>query len=134
MKIWYFAIRSVSSIITILTTGTDTNYPWTNQFGIDEADAEYFQEVSDTRFMVVCFVEPIFNPEYPFLKNFVQGDVPAVSVIQESDSTAPSKKDAPTKDTKSSGSRGLKEVSSNSVTGALLAAVNYVGILFAAYA
>ena len=52
-----------------IVAGTDTNYPWTNQFQIDET-VEFFQEVSDSRFMVICFVEPIFNLEHPFLKDF----------------------------------------------------------------
>ena len=52
-----------------IVAGTDTNYPWTNQFQIDET-VEFFQEVSDARFMVICFVEPIFNLEHPFLKDF----------------------------------------------------------------
>mmetsp|Transcript_8760 Transcript_8760/g.20088 ORF Transcript_8760/g.20088 Transcript_8760/m.20088 type:complete len:580 (+) Transcript_8760:182-1921(+) len=47
--------------------GTDTNYPWTNQFAISES-AEFFQEVSDARFMVVCFVEPVFSTDYTLLK------------------------------------------------------------------
>ncbi|KAL7548519.1 hypothetical protein ACHAWF_011807 [Thalassiosira exigua] len=46
---------------------TDTNHPWTNQFALNESDVPYFQEVSDTRFMVICFVEPIFNVKYPLM-------------------------------------------------------------------
>merc|ERR1712113_435569 len=46
-----------------IVAGTDTNYPWTNQFALDEAVVPYHQEVTDSRFMVVCFVEPIFNLE-----------------------------------------------------------------------
>lgn len=68
-----------------LVAGTDTNYPWTNQFGIDVA-SQYFQEVDDARFMVVCFVEPIFNPEHPFLKNFgaaKPSQMPAVTEVDE---------------------------------------------------
>lgn len=68
-----------------LVAGTDTNYPWTNQFGIDVA-SQYFQEVDDARFMVVCFVEPIFNPEHPFLKNFgaaKPSQMPAVTEVYE---------------------------------------------------
>jgi len=45
--------------------GTDTNFPWTNQFGIDSAP--YLQEVTDTRFMVVCFQEPVFNLAFDLL-------------------------------------------------------------------
>lgn len=68
-----------------MVAGTDTNYPWTNQFGIDVA-SQYFQEVDDARFMVVCFVEPIFNPEHPFLNNFgaaKPSQMPAVTQVDE---------------------------------------------------
>lgn len=67
-----------------MVAGTDTNYPWTNQFGIDVA-SQYFQEVDDARFMVVCFVEPIFNTEHPFLKNFgaKPSQMPAVTEVDE---------------------------------------------------
>ena len=44
-----------------IVAGTDTNYPGVNQFELEAADVPYFQEVSDARFMVVCFVEPIFS-------------------------------------------------------------------------
>ena len=54
-----------------MVAGTDTNFPWTNQFGIPNTTA-YFQEVSDTRFMVICFVEPIFSLEHPLLKNWME--------------------------------------------------------------
>jgi hypothetical protein len=47
-----------------LVAGTDTNYPWTNQFELEETDVPFYQEVSDARFMVVCFVEPVFNTDY----------------------------------------------------------------------
>lgn len=50
-----------------IVAGTDTNYPWTNQFGLSEEQVPFYQEVSDTRWMVVCFQEPIFNPDYPLL-------------------------------------------------------------------
>lgn len=50
-----------------VVAGTDTNFPFVNQFGLDPADVPFFQEVSDTRFMVVCFLEPIFNADYPIL-------------------------------------------------------------------
>jgi hypothetical protein len=43
--------------------GTDTNYPWTNQFQLEEDQVENWNETTDPRFMVVCFQEPIFNPE-----------------------------------------------------------------------
>ncbi len=51
-----------------IVAGTDTNFPWTNQFGVDVADLPFGQEVTDTRFMVVCFVEPIFNLDYPLME------------------------------------------------------------------
>lgn len=52
-----------------IIAGTDTNFPWTNQFGLDGETMEipYLQEVTDTRWMVVCFQEPIFNLEYDLL-------------------------------------------------------------------
>ena len=50
-----------------IVAATDTNYPWTNQFQLDESEVDYWQEVSDSRFMVVCFVEPLFNVKHPFL-------------------------------------------------------------------
>ena len=46
---------------------TDTNYPWTNQFGVDAEELPFGQEVADTRFMVVCFTEPIFNLDFPLM-------------------------------------------------------------------
>lgn len=46
-----------------IVAGTDTNYPEVNQFELAPEDVPDFKEVSDTRFMVVCFVEPIFNPD-----------------------------------------------------------------------
>jgi len=47
-----------------LVAGTDTNYPWTDQFELEEADVPFSQEVADARFMVICFVEPLFNTDY----------------------------------------------------------------------
>ena len=44
--------------------GTDTNFPFTNQFQLEESQVPFWQEVTDTRFMVVCFVDPIFNLDY----------------------------------------------------------------------
>ena len=53
-----------------IVAGTDTNFPFTNQFGLEGNPAVKFaQEVTDTRFMVVCFLEPIFNAHYPILDN-----------------------------------------------------------------
>ena len=71
-------------LIKGLVAGTDTNYPWTNQFGIDVA-SQYFQEVDDARFMVVCFVGPIFTLEHPFLKKFAAtpSQMPAVTEVDE---------------------------------------------------
>ena len=58
-----------------IVAGTDTNTPWTNQFKLNESDVEYFVEVTDARFMVVCFVEPIFNVEHPlYQQNDQQND------------------------------------------------------------
>ena len=39
--------------------GTDTNFPLTNQFGLTSAQTPDFQEVADTRWMVVCFNDAI---------------------------------------------------------------------------
>lgn len=50
-----------------IIAGTDTNFPYTNQFGLDMTEVPFAQEVTDTRFMVVCFMEPIFNLEYPLM-------------------------------------------------------------------
>ena len=50
-----------------IVAGTDTNYPWTNQFGVDAEELPFGQEVADTRFMVVCFTEPIFNLDFPLM-------------------------------------------------------------------
>ena len=52
-----------------ITAGTDTNFPWTNQFGLDgeTMDIPFLQEVTDTRWMVVCFQEPVFNLEFDLL-------------------------------------------------------------------
>lgn len=63
-----------------IVAGTDTNYPWTNQFGLEEEQVPDFKEVSDTRFMIVCFVEPIFNTD--MLEDFMmkpEGGVPTDS-------------------------------------------------------
>ena len=49
--------------------GTDTNFPWTNQFELPIEDVPDIQEVTDTRFMIVCFVEPIFSE--PLLKDMM---------------------------------------------------------------
>lgn len=50
-----------------VVAGTDTNFPSTNQFGLEDFQVPFWTEVNDARFMVVCFLEPIFNPEYPIL-------------------------------------------------------------------
>jgi hypothetical protein len=67
-----------------MVAGTDTNFPWTNQFELNEEsdNVQYFQEVSDARFMVVCFIEPIFNTaEHNFYKdNFA---APSLSVDED---------------------------------------------------
>lgn len=50
--------------------GTDTGYPLSNNdYGLDlEVDSVPFfiQAVEDTRFLFVCFFEPIFHRAYPF--------------------------------------------------------------------
>lgn len=35
-----------------------------NQFGLTAAQAPHLQEVSDTRFMVVCFDEPVMSKDF----------------------------------------------------------------------
>ena len=44
-----------------LMAGTDTNFPGTNQFGVSAAQTPHFQQVMDTRFMIVCFDDAIFD-------------------------------------------------------------------------
>merc|ERR1711918_256781 len=44
-----------------LIAGTDTNFPATNQFGLYSYEAPHFQEVADTRWMIVCYYQPIFE-------------------------------------------------------------------------
>jgi len=48
-----------------IIAGTDTNFPSVNQFQLEESQVPFFQEVSDSRFMVICFLEPIFDANYP---------------------------------------------------------------------
>jgi hypothetical protein len=50
-----------------VVAGTDTNFPFTNQFQLEPNQVPFWQEVTDTRFMVVCFLEPIFDPHYPLM-------------------------------------------------------------------
>lgn len=50
-----------------LVAGTDTNFPSTNQFRLDESQVPDWQEVTDTRWMIVCFSEPVFDATYPVL-------------------------------------------------------------------
>ena len=55
-----------------IVAGTDTNFPFVNDFAFTNLTALPFgQEVSDTRWMVVCFQEPIFNPNYPLFATTV---------------------------------------------------------------
>lgn len=51
-----------------IVAGTDTNFPYTNQFGLNVTEIPFGQEVTDTRWMVVCFQEPIFNVNYPLME------------------------------------------------------------------
>lgn len=44
-----------------IVAGTDTNFPFFNDFNINMTVLPFGQEVSDSRWMVVCFQEPIFN-------------------------------------------------------------------------
>jgi len=70
-----------------IVAGTDTNYPWLNQYEIDESDAEYFQEVLDARWMVVCFVEPIFNIEHPIYQEISKPPTETASELSASSSS-----------------------------------------------
>lgn len=54
-----------------IVTGTDTNYPWTNQLGLNLTELPYGQEVMDGRFMIVCFEEPIFDVD--ILQDYMSG-------------------------------------------------------------
>jgi len=47
-----------------MMAGTDTNFPATNQFGLTSAEAPHFQQVADTRWMVVCFYDAVFSESY----------------------------------------------------------------------
>lgn len=83
--------------------------------------------------MVVCFVEPIFSLDHPFLKNFGEGDA---SVVLDGDMeepctyiVSPPKKDSPTDSPTTWGGRVLMEVNSNFVGRALLGMVNYAEML-----
>lgn len=46
-----------------IVAGTDTNYLWTNQWQLEAEEVPDIQKVTGTRFMVVCFVEPVFNEQ-----------------------------------------------------------------------
>ena len=70
-----------------IVAGTDTNYPWTNQFGLEEEDVPDFQEVSDSRFMVVCFEEPIFSSDS--LEEFMKQPKSANGMAENFSSDAP---------------------------------------------
>jgi len=50
-----------------IVAGTDTNFPWTNQLDLDLTEIPFAQEVEDSRFMVVCFEEPIFSLDYDLM-------------------------------------------------------------------
>jgi hypothetical protein len=50
-----------------IIAGTDTNFPFTNKFNLNSTIIPDWQIVTDTRFMVVCFLEPIFDTNYPIL-------------------------------------------------------------------
>ena len=44
-----------------LIAGTDTNFPGTNQFGLTQSNTPHLQETFDTRWMIVCYYDPIFG-------------------------------------------------------------------------
>jgi hypothetical protein len=50
-----------------VVAGTDTNFPSTNQFQLNASQVPFWTKVNDSRFMVICFLEPIFNVNHPFL-------------------------------------------------------------------
>lgn len=69
-----------------IVAGTDTNFPFTNQFELEESQVPFWQEVTDTRFMVVCFVEPIFNMNYGLFDTPVESSVDTPSSTDTSSS------------------------------------------------
>ena len=69
-----------------MVAGTDTNYPWTNQFQLDEDQVEDWQETRDARFMVVCFQEPIFAPEMLVQYMMMEGASASATVSKTSSS------------------------------------------------
>ena len=44
-----------------MIAGTDTNFPGTNQFGLTAENTPDLQETFDTRWMVVCYYDPVFS-------------------------------------------------------------------------
>jgi hypothetical protein len=105
-----------------IVAGTDTNYPWTNQFQLDEADVPFFQEVSDSRFMVVCFVEPVFSTSFlqEFFPHSASEPEPEESTTENGSvtsdnggSTTESTEPADDSAAKSPGSRMLQQVLSS---------------------
>jgi hypothetical protein len=51
-----------------ILAGTDTNFPGTNQFNLNISQVPDWQFVTDSRWMIVCFIEPIFDLKYPILE------------------------------------------------------------------
>ena len=62
-----------------IVAGTDTNYPWTNQLGLDLDALPYGEEVQDSRWMVICFEEPIFDLD--ILGEYMNGDGTAAGTL-----------------------------------------------------
>ena len=54
-----------SAIVVSKTLFCFTDFPTVNNFGLQEAEVPDWEEVNDTRFFVACFVEPVFNKDYP---------------------------------------------------------------------
>lgn len=46
-----------------MLAGTDTNFPGTNQFGLTRDQVPHFQQVADTRWMIVCYYDPVFSTD-----------------------------------------------------------------------
>lgn len=61
-----------------VVVGTDTNYPWTNQLGLNLTELPYGEETMDARFMIVCFDEPIFAAD--ILEDYMSGEGAAGTV------------------------------------------------------
>jgi hypothetical protein len=46
-------------------TGSATDFPFTDEWGLTNQEIEYFEELQDTRFAIVCFFEPVLDRGFP---------------------------------------------------------------------